>query len=175
VDEVLAALLAGDLPARWAHVYTYAQHFHHPRPGSLRQWPWLTSPRPAQWQQTFHCDDREALQTGSSEPRGKSIKGSWLVDRLQDVPHAVQWLDQGHDGVKSACDLHKMLMLRPMISQLRHRLRRIASGRENSLLSTAASSGAAKWARHGPPEASAATMIIAAARDAAKAALAELL
>ena len=73
VDEVLAALLAGDLPARWAHVYTYAQHFHHPRPGSLRQWPWLTSPRPAQWQQTFHCDDREALQTGSSEPRGKSI------------------------------------------------------------------------------------------------------
>jgi len=153
VDEVLAALLAGDLPARWAHVYTGNKHFTATTAKLFR--PALPS-----------------LAASPSTPLARALVG---LDRLQDAPHAVQWLDQGHDGVKSACDLHKKLMLRPMISQLRHRLRRIASGRENSLLSTAASSGAAKWARHGPPEASAATMIIAAARDAAKAALAELL
>ena len=124
VDEVLAALLTGKPPKRWSHVYT----------GN-------TAPAAPMFVPAL-----PALPAAPSTPLARALVG---IDAWHQCPHATAWLlahvpgtAEAHAAEECAVRQHKSVMLSEMMSALRRRVRRLATGRENKKLAAAANEGA---------------------------------
>ena len=146
--EVLAALLTGRPPQRWAHVYT----------GNVMPASPLFAPA------------LPALPACPATPLARVLAG---VDTWAGAPHASAWLLAHAPGSaaaaaaeRAAVDAHRRQMLGDMISALRRRLRRLAAGDEHERLAAAAADGAA-WALRTPHLATDATGAVPAAARAA--------
>jgi len=147
IDEVLAALLTGTPPRRWAHVYT----------GNLI--PCSPLFRPA----------LPPLPATPSTPLARALVG---IDDFVTCPQATAWLMRsirGHseaaaeEAVKEATLLHKRLMLTEMLAPLRRRLRRLATLRDTDLIVQA---NVSAYAQRSPLACPVAEAISAAARAA---------
>jgi len=116
VDEVLAGLLTGRPPKRWAHVYTG----NHSPCSSL-----------------FH----PALPALPSVPSTALARVLVGTDEFALCPHAIDWLFDGGAALHEAVLAHRRVMCNEMLSGLRQRLRRLARMRsENDLVAGQASS-----------------------------------
>jgi len=154
VDEVLRALLTGTAPRCWSHVYTG---------NAMHNSAALFSP---------------ILPPLAAVPSTLLARVLVGVDAFAQHPSAVEWLvrdcrDATVDGESAkrmgeheALTLHKRLMLDEMMSGLRQRLKRLASGKMASLLEIAESATGAATSRRSPFATSATFALPAAAQMA---------
>lgn len=146
-EEVLAALLTGHPPNRWAHVYTGNAH---PGEGLFR--PALGS-----------------MPAVPSTPLARCLVG---LDDYALCPHATEWLlkhEPGSDvaatAVRQQLHLHRRLMLSEQHRALRRRLRRLAASKDVDLLIASEVEGRV-FAQRSSLASPAASAVEAAARSA---------
>lgn len=155
--EVLACLLVGTPPRRWAHVYT----------GNTIPCSSLLQP------------SLPPLPAKPATPLARVLVG---LDTYEHAPHATAWLlraaarSGAHDGALARSERrevrqHRRLMLTEMAASLRRRLRRLASGKEADLLRDAeADPTRAAYAQRSPL---ATPAVASAVAEAARAAMAD--